>query len=284
MKKPLKRNLDLVDQRNALTLYLDALLNEVEVDEESDEGELDSSAEEAPLTLSTPEPALLQLPPADTAGAVGKETPHVSSPSVTGATVTSSKAPLVTMDATLSPAGLQPQGSLAGESDTSAPEGENSERSKRLNAPPAWAVPRFQVLTFSLDKLQVAAPLDQLNGIIPLPEHVTSLPGHSAWFLGLVRNRGKNVQVVDLAKVISKGRFGARQPNDAQATKYVLLVDEGRWGILCNAISTVLTLEPNQVTWRQSTQFDFFLGTVVEKMQSILSVERLVERLNGRSI
>jgi hypothetical protein len=74
---------------------------------------------------------------------------------------------------------------------------------------------------------------------------------------------------------------GSANSNPVANTRYILLFDEGRWGILCNSISTVLTLEPQQVQWQRSPHVDFILGTVVDQMHSVLCIERLIKRLNN---
>jgi chemotaxis signal transduction protein len=301
MKKPFKQPVQLLDQRNALSLYLHALLNEVDVEEESGELQDDSSGENALETSVETGFETKSATDINNLPQQGKLLPQAKA----GVAI-SSQAPVVSMDIRIRAATVE-----AGHQSSSTPQNleqddtaviENSEENKlqlksqlqsQLTSqllPPAWAQQRFQVLTFTLGTLQVAAPLEKLNGIIPLPSHITSLPGQSPWFLGLVRNRDKNVQLVDLAKIIKPAHIaanampGKEQTNVAQSSKYILLVEEGHWGILCDAIATVLTLEPQQVTWRCSSHFDFILGTVVEKMHSILCVDRLVERLNGRSI
>jgi purine-binding chemotaxis protein CheW len=307
LKKAITQDLTLIDQSNALTMYLQALLNETEVEADSQDAdslEADVLEEEVDLFLRGDEPepeSETELKPfaatpaqkdstnAPAVFATSMQTPGLTPTAIP--VVTSSKAPVAYVEvfaATERESGIENE-SASVPIDT--PVVGASIQAKAQNEPPVWAVPRFQVLTFSLADLQIAAPLDKLNGIIPMPDRITSLPGHSPWFLGLARNRDKNVQIVDLGKIIMPVRRpganagpGDSRQRDSERKKYILLMDEGRWGIVCDTISTVLALDSEQVSWRRSSHFDFFLGTVVEKMYSILCVERLVERLNGRSI
>jgi purine-binding chemotaxis protein CheW len=128
--------------------------------------------------------------------------------------------------------------------------------------------------------MQMAAPLDQLNGIIPMPERLTILPGQSHWFLGLARNREQNVQVIDLASVIQPHHQCDTPGKGQSAGQYILLIGEGHWGILCNSISTVLTLEPQQVQWQRSPHVAYILGTMINQMHSVLCVDTLLNRLS----
>jgi len=248
MKKPYKVE-QLVDQRNALTLYLEALLNEVEVEDEA-------AAFSIPSVDADPQPPLGTGASQETIGTVE------SAPQSPPDTKTSA-APLSVLE-------------TAGFTGTVS----DSEQTKQHEAP-EWAIPRFQVLTFSLGNMQMAASLDKLNGIIPLPERLTVLPGQSPWFLGLARNRNQNVQVIDLANVIQPHSRLRSNEENAASTRYILLMDEGRWGVLCNTISTVLTLEPEQVQWQRSPHVDFILGTVIDHMHSVLCIDRLIARLNS---
>lgn len=249
MKKPFKVE-QLVDQRNALTLYLEALLNEVEVDEDE---------------------ALLDVTP-------GNEEAAKQAQTAVSSIDTGTADPVPATPATSS---IAPVAHISEPADNDIEFHTSSQTAKRQE-PPQWAIPRFQVLTFSLGGLKMAAPLDKLNGIIPFPERLTALPGQSPWFMGLARNRNQNVQVVDLETVVRPQQQVDRGGDKASPnSKYILLIDEGRWGILCNSISTVLTLEPQQVKWQRSSHVGFILGTVIDQMHSVLCVESLIERLNS---
>ena len=54
-----------------------------------------------------------------------------------------------------------------------------------------------------MGEIGYAAPLDKFFGIIPMPSRLTQIPGGSSWFLGLHRNRGINVQVIDLSVILT---------------------------------------------------------------------------------
>jgi chemotaxis signal transduction protein len=280
MKKPFKTD-QLIDQSNALTLYLEALLNEVCVEEEDSGIETSAvdqdhtrSEQESPSPIAAnPQTVVVQDHVVDVPVPYGQSLPEQlpsqesrpHSQEESQSTVTSSNAPVIGM---------------AIHARDQADSQEVSEQNKQHEAP-AWAVPRCQVLTFTLGTMQMAAPLDQLNGIIPMPDRLTVLPGQSPWFMGLARNRDQNVQVVDLASVIQpQRRLGSAQEN-ANRSQYILLIGEGQWGVLCDSISTVLTLEPQQVQWQRSPHVDYILGTVIDQMHSVLCIDTLLNRLNN---
>jgi len=260
MKKPFKVE-QLVDQSNALTLYLEALLNEVE--EEEDDALLLAPTQHTEPDSQTSTP----LEQIDT---------DISLPATAPASIAEEPISVNTSAASVT----EFEGNSKDTTDSTT-----NDRIKGQQKPPAWAVPRFQVLTFSLGNMQMAAPLDKLNGIIPFPDRLTTLPGQSHWYLGLARNRDQNVQVIDLATVIQPHhdlKNGNQGP--AENTRYILLFAEGQWGMVCDSISTVLTLETQQVQWQRSRHVDFILGTVIDQMHSVLCIDSLVARLNSNQL
>ncbi|MCG6968283.1 MAG: chemotaxis protein CheW [Gammaproteobacteria bacterium] len=294
MKKPFKPQ-QLVDQRNALTTYLEALLNEAWVEEEESEDEKDRqyselesdsidggfTESEHALTRQTVSPAGTEVSQKTVSQQTASQNtaaqntasrdalhqekvrPGQSREMEVPPRITSSIAPVITIDSTAKESGCPDK---------------DSETDKQQ--PPAWALPRCQVLTFTLGAMQMAAPLNLLNGIIPMPERLTTLPGQSQWFLGLARNREQNVQVIDLARVIQPQRQRGSDEKKSSDAQYILLIGEGHWGLLCNSISTVLTLEPQQVKWQRSPHVEYILGTVIDQMHSVLCVDTLLNRLS----
>ena len=147
---------------------------------------------------------------------------------------------------------------------------------------PAWAESDFQGLGFSAGGLKLAAPLTRLFGIVPWREgELTPLPGHAPWFLGLLPHRGRQVKVVDLARlVLPQGRSPADLAPAAQRASHVLLVDEGRWGLAVDRLGAVLHLAPEDVRWRSlRTRRRWLAGTVIRHMCALLDVDALVAEL-----
>lgn len=145
---------------------------------------------------------------------------------------------------------------------------------------PAWAGNTFQCLTFVVAGVTLAAPLDKLFGIVDWQGEMTELPGYAPWFMGLMRNRGQNVQLVDIAQVIMPdGRLPDKRPV-WERLKFVVLIDEGRWGLAADKISQVLTLSSDDVRWRSArSKRPWLAGTAVEQMCAVLDVTALSEQL-----
>lgn len=137
---------------------------------------------------------------------------------------------------------------------------------------PEWAVPNFQVLLFAVAGLKLAVPLTELNGIVEWgDEYITEMPGHASWYLGLIQNQGKNVPVIDtLQQVVPQNRWPENHLNERNF-KHIILIDNGQWGLACEKVLEVITLDTESVKWRSSrTKRRWLLGTVIDHMCALL--------------
>lgn len=144
----------------------------------------------------------------------------------------------------------------------------------------AWAEGRFQCLTFHVAGLTLAAPLEKLHGIVKWDDTLTELPGYAPWFMGLLQNRGRNVQVADAAQIVmADGRWPDKR-TALERVQFVVLVDEGRWGLAVDKIAEVVTLEPAAVRWNSANgKRPWLAGTVIDRMCALLDVDSLCEQL-----
>jgi len=146
-------------------------------------------------------------------------------------------------------------------------------------ARPEWAEVPFQCLLFHVAGLNLAVPLSRLNGVIPWPENVTPMPGHAAHFLGLVEHQERKVRLIDTAAVVMPPeRLAAQQRHYGK----VILIGEGRWGLACDDVGEVVTLDPDGVRWRSAQgRRQWLAGTVVEHMCALLDTDAMAERLQS---
>lgn len=147
---------------------------------------------------------------------------------------------------------------------------------------PEWARSDFQCLLFKVADLTLAVPLVKLSGVIRWDEsQVTELPGHSPAFLGLRRHLGKNVKIMDAAKVI----FPANKLKNTiapakQRVKQILLLDGGTWGLACDEIGEVISLRPDGVRWRtKEGKRPWLAGTVLAHLCALLDTIALADTL-----
>ncbi|MCK5091756.1 MAG: chemotaxis protein CheW, partial [Gammaproteobacteria bacterium] len=149
------------------------------------------------------------------------------------------------------------------------------------NGVPDWAQERFKCLLFKVAGISLAVPLVKLNGVVSWDGKVTSIPGYSRSFLGVMRHQGRNVKVVDTAQVVlpEKQQEGILLPPE-QRLKNVILVDNCNWGLACDGIGEVITLDKEEVRWRTSKgKLKWLSGTVLQHLCALLEVDAFTRLL-----
>ena len=137
---------------------------------------------------------------------------------------------------------------------------------------PEWGKETFQALLFRVGGLTLAVPLVELSGVQEWhAAKVTPMPGHVPWYLGLTPYRERNVPVVDTAQlVMPEDRQGKLVPWQ-ERLRHVVFIGDGSWGLACDELAQVVTLQPDEVRWRTSrTKRRWLAGTVIEHMCAIL--------------
>jgi len=142
-----------------------------------------------------------------------------------------------------------------------------------------WRDSPFQTLLFEIHGLKLAIPLHELNGILTWPEKpLPKMAGKPDWYLGLYSQDHSHTQVIDTAHIIlpSQLQDNQKKPN------FIILIEDGKWGLACNKVSKVVTLSSEEVRWRQQAgKRPWLAGTVLDKMCSILNIKELVKQLES---
>lgn len=149
---------------------------------------------------------------------------------------------------------------------------------------PAWRENTFQALLFKVSGLTLAVPLVELNGVQELQMgDITPMPGHVDWYLGLSEYRDLNVPIVDTAQLIlPEDKLENLQLAPDERIRHVVFIDEGRWGLGCDEVDEVITLQENQVSWRSSrTRRRWLAGTVLEQMCALIDPPEFAQLLAG---
>jgi purine-binding chemotaxis protein CheW len=145
---------------------------------------------------------------------------------------------------------------------------------------PSWAEQEFQCLMFNVVGISLAVPLVKLNGVIPWTDDLTPMPGHSEAFLGLLRHLGKNVKVMDTATVILPPQQRQQLAPVEERMKKIILMDEGRWGLACDDVGEVITLQAEEVRWRTAAgRRPWLAGTIPDRLCALLDTEVLANQL-----
>lgn len=141
---------------------------------------------------------------------------------------------------------------------------------------------RFQALFFSVAGLKVAVPLTELGGIHELGE-INSLFGKPAWFKGVMLYREQKLNVVDTARWIMPEKYDAALAQELNY-QYLVMLGNSSWGLCCETLIDTITLEPEQIKWReQEGKRPWMAGLIKEHMCVLVDVEELVALL-GRGL
>ncbi|MBI3560789.1 MAG: chemotaxis protein CheW [Gammaproteobacteria bacterium] len=148
---------------------------------------------------------------------------------------------------------------------------------------PAWAHGCFQALLFKVAGLTLAVPLVDLHGVLEWQNTaVTQMPGHIDFYLGLMPYLGRNVALIDTARLVlpaDRLRDLAVDVPQQRITRIVLIQDS-KYGLACDAIDEVITLKPDDVRWRTSrTQRRWLAGTVVAHMCALIDATAFAQML-----
>ncbi len=142
----------------------------------------------------------------------------------------------------------------------------------------------FQIMMFKTAGLTLAVPLVELSGVITWPDNITVMPGHKDSYLGLVQHLDKNIPIIDIAQIVfPEDRVAALVASDkSERLQRIVFINDFGWGLACDAVNDVITIEPDQIKWRQSvTKRAWLAGTVVEHMCALLDTKELSKLLNS---
>ena len=141
---------------------------------------------------------------------------------------------------------------------------------------PEWANEPFQILLFEVAGLKLAVPLVELCGVIEWKDSITEMPGHADFYMGILQHLDYKIAVIDTARMVlpvNKQNI-LIDDNARERVNHVVLIDDYRWGLACDKIGEVITLQPDDIRWRTSkTTRSWLAGTVIEHMCALLNSE-----------
>lgn len=231
----------LVDEKIALSLFLDSLLRETD---------------EIPDVV--PEPTKVQVSVIDTPKVDIKPEIKVEAPSL------------------IPDVDITPEIEIKDDVVAQKVESPLESQSATESIVPAWANEPFQILLFEVAGLKLAVPLIELSGVIEWNNSVTEMPGHADFYMGILQHLGYKIAVIDTARMVLPVNKMASLVGDnpRERVKHIVMIDDYRWGLACDKIGEVITLKPEEVRWRTSkTTRSWLAGTVIEHMCALLNSE-----------
>jgi chemotaxis signal transduction protein len=147
----------------------------------------------------------------------------------------------------------------------------------RPPAPPPSQQPKttspYKLLLCKVGGIKLAIPVSALNNIVYWPSSgLHQLPHSHDWQLGLLEDRGQHLEVIDIRQLL--------QAPEPASPAYILLINQPRYGIVCDSISRIVDIEEDQINWRQErSQRPWFSGVIADSMHSIVDISALLTAL-----
>lgn len=138
---------------------------------------------------------------------------------------------------------------------------------------------RFQALFFSVAGLKIAVPLTELGGIHEVGA-VNALFGKPDWFKGIMLHRQQKIQLVDTARWVMPEKYTPELATELNY-QYVIMLGTSDWGLSCEQLIDTITLEPEQIKWREHEgKRPWMAGLIKEQKCVLVDVDELVNLLN----
>ena len=112
-----------------------------------------------------------------------------------------------------------------------------------------WAYPEFQAQLFAVGKLQLAVPLNKLQGVVAWNDAVEWQTGQPSGCLGSLSYQERAVWVIDTAALVLPPERRELMPS--LQPDYILIVGNGAWGLACHSVGEVIRLAWDEVNWRR---------------------------------
>ncbi|MDH5178637.1 MAG: chemotaxis protein CheW [Gammaproteobacteria bacterium] len=143
---------------------------------------------------------------------------------------------------------------------------------------PDWANGPFQAMLFKVGELSLALPLSELTGVVEW-KGIDRQPGMPGAQLGTYQYNGKSVPVMDMAQLVLpptmlEDLVGSKP---AERISRIVLIQEGQWGLACDSVHELITLQPENIRWHTArTRRQWLAGTSIELMCALIDTRGLV--------
>lgn len=143
---------------------------------------------------------------------------------------------------------------------------------------PEWASDEIRCLSANVGGLKVLIPAEFIESIQKVNEKLKPSLKMPVWIYELEVDDDEPVQVVNTRKLIFDGIKSRRI--DPNSRSYVVLLDDGAWGLNCDSIGAVVNVKSKEVTWRgEGGKRRWLAGTSSANEAVILDVKKIEKAL-----
>lgn len=136
----------------------------------------------------------------------------------------------------------------------------------------------LRLLLCELAGIKLALPVSELNNIVHWPQQgLNQFPNQADWQLGLLTEGEQQIEVIDISTALH-GTSSNSQPRP----RYIMLVDDRRRAITCDAIEQIVSLEPEAINWHgEADQHPWFSGEIAESMHHVIDLKALLAAIDS---
>ncbi|MCP3687504.1 MAG: chemotaxis protein CheW [Gammaproteobacteria bacterium] len=131
----------------------------------------------------------------------------------------------------------------------------------------------LQCLMFKVADNLLSVPLIEIRGVVNWQDKLTRIPQEPDWILGILQYREQNIRVVDCASILQ-----IRNGGDA-SSGHILILGDDEWGLTCDQVDKVVTLEYDDIQWNQSSSNSLIYGAIRESLASLINPQGIVQTL-----
>jgi len=122
----------------------------------------------------------------------------------------------------------------------------------------------LRCLRVTIGGLTVFIPTQMIGDIKKTQNELVPSKWLPSWIYEYKVDDDEPIQVINTQKLLFNGLKSQRL--DLSKPVYVILIDDSAWGIACDSVGTLSTIEANQITWRsKQTRRRWLAGTVTGK-------------------
>lgn len=134
---------------------------------------------------------------------------------------------------------------------------------------------KHKLLLCEIGGMNLAIAFTAVNNIVHWPaQGLSPATGQENWQLGTLTEES-HVVVIDIGQLLQT--TAADASNNAA---YILLVDERRYGIACDRLNGIISVDDNEISWHQDRkQNPWFSGVIAASLHNIIDLPGLLNAL-----
>lgn len=153
---------------------------------------------------------------------------------------------------------------------------------------PVWGQKPFECLLIKSAGMDMMLPTMSVSHIERADKKISRLPVGAEVFHGVITSRDRTLAVMDLFSLITGNASADKEQSLQHSTHHidhVIVMNDGSYALVCDDISRLITLNPEDVRWnRASFNNPMFAGIVTEYLCPIVNIDNLTQQVSAMPI